>query len=76
MEPPAPRSTGPSLAAEKLGPTATFTLSGASEAYEVTVTSRRVRWGYAAALLYILAFLAYRITAFVLHRAKLQPKRI
>jgi len=73
---PARMSSGPSLAPEKQGDTATFTLSGASEAYEITVTSRRVRWGYLVAILYILAFLAYRITAFALHRAKIRPQRI
>ena len=61
---------------QKEGSTATFTLTGASEAYDLSVTSRRVRWGYVALILYILCFVAYRITAFVVHRAKMRPKRI
>jgi hypothetical protein len=56
--------------------TATFTLSAASEAYDVTVTSRRVRWGYLVVLLYLLAFVAYKLAAFLVHRAKLRPRRI
>jgi hypothetical protein len=56
--------------------TATFTLSAANEAYDITVTSRRVRWGYLAVILYLLAFLAYKIAAFLVHRAKVRPRRI
>lgn len=74
--PPPKEGAGPSLAAEREGSTAIFTLSAENEAYDITVTSRRVRWGYLAVILYILAFLAYRIAAFVVHRARLRPRRI
>ena len=37
---------------------------------------RRVRWGYLVVVLYILAFIAYKIAAFLVHRAKLRPRRI
>jgi hypothetical protein len=80
--PPAPppaletKSPGPSLRAQLDDSTATFTLSAANEAYDITVTSRRVRWGYLAVILYLLAFLAYKIAAFLVHRAKVRPRRI
>jgi hypothetical protein len=72
----APTKGGPSLAADISGSTASFKLSAAHEAYEVTVTSRRVRWGYVLTLLYLLAFLAYTVASFLVRRAKLQPRRI
>ena len=58
------------------GATAKFALSAAYPQYDVTVSSWRLRWGYLLTLLYILGFVAYRIVAFVLHRARLKPKRI
>ena len=75
---PAPekKPSAPSLTADKQDSTATFTLSAASEAYDISVTSRRVRWGYLAVFLYILAFVAYRIAAFLVHRARVRPRRI
>jgi hypothetical protein len=77
-EAPAPvkKALGPTVTAEKEDSTATFNLSAANEAYDVTVTSRRVRWGYLAVIVYILAFIAYRIAAFLVHRAKVRPRRI
>lgn len=73
---PPKQGAGPSLAAESEGSTATFALSAEHEAYDISVTSRRVRWGYLAVILYILAFIAYRIAAFVVHRARVRPRRI
>jgi hypothetical protein len=75
---PAPekKAAGPSLAPQIEDSTATFTLSAANEAYDISVASRRVRWGYLVMLLYLLAFLAYKIAAFLVHRAKLRPRRI
>ncbi len=73
---PPKKGTGPSLAAESEGSTATFALSAEHEAYDISVTSRRVRWGYLAVILYILAFIAYQIATFVVHRARLRPRRI
>jgi hypothetical protein len=68
---------GPATDAVLTGSTATWTtLSAAHDQYDITVTSRRLRWGYVLTLLYILAFVAYKLTDFLLHRARLKPKRI
>jgi hypothetical protein len=68
---------GPATEAVLTGSTATWTtLSAAHDQYDITVTSRRLRWGYVLTLLYILAFVAYKLTDFLLHRARLKPKRI
>lgn len=67
---------GPSLQAEISGSTATFRLAAVHEAYDITVTSRRLRWGYVLTWLYVLAFIAYRLSAFLIHRARLRPRRI
>ncbi len=69
-------AAGPSLQAETSGSTATFRLTAVHEAYDITVTSRRVRWGYVLTWLYVLAFIAYRLSAFLIHRARLRPRRI
>jgi hypothetical protein len=68
--------TGPPQDAELSGSSATWKLTAAHDQYEITVTSRRWRWGYFLTLLYLLAFVAYRLTDYLLHRASLKPKRI
>jgi len=73
---PAPAAPASSVQPQINGATAKFTLSAAYPQYDLTVSSWRLRWGYLLTLLYILAFLAYRIAAFVVHRARLRPKRI
>lgn len=72
--PPAP--SGLSLSADVSGPTAVFKLRADQAQYDLTVTSRRIRWGYVALLLYLLAFVGYRLTAFLVHRAAIRPRRI
>ena len=74
--PPAPGGGSASLAPDIVGSTALFTLTAGHDQYQITATSQRIRWGYLLTLLYILGFLAYRITAFLVHRANLKPKRI
>lgn len=72
-----PIAAAPSnLQAEITGATAVWTLTAEYEEYDITVTSRRVRWGYLAVILYILAFIAYRITGFLVQRARFRPRRI
>lgn len=61
---------------EITGATAVWALSAEYEEYDLTVTSRRVRWGYLAVILYILAFIAYKIIGFLVQRARFRPRRI
>lgn len=72
---PTPAMAG-SVRPEVLGATAFFTLTAEHDQYEITATSRRLRWGYVLTLLYILAFIVYRIAAFLVHQASMKPKRI
>jgi hypothetical protein len=65
-----------SVTPEILGGTAFFTLTAEHDQYEITATSRRLRWGYVLTLLYILAFGVYRIVGFLVHQASMKPQRI
>jgi hypothetical protein len=55
---------------------ASWALTGEYQGYTLSATSRRVRWGYLAVVLYVLAFIVYRIAAFINHRARTRPRRI
>lgn len=63
-------------AAEESGRTATWTLSAEQARHEVSVTARSWRWDVIVLLVYIAGYLAFRITSFLVHRARLRPRKI
>jgi len=58
------------------GSHATLILDASASEYTVTVTSRKVRWGYLAIVLYVALFVIYHGGNIVLRRIRSRPKRI
>ena len=58
------------------GSHATLMLDASASQHTVTVTSRKVRWGYLAIVLYVALFVIYHGGSIVLRRIRSRPKRI
>ncbi len=58
------------------GSHASLVLDASASEHTVTVTSRKLRWGYLAIVLYLALFVIYRGGSVVLHRIRSRPKRI
>jgi hypothetical protein len=55
---------------------ATFLLDASVPNHQITVTSRKGRWGYLAIMAYVLLFVIYKVTSAAMRYARTRPKRI
>ena len=70
------RAGGAAKDGRLLGSHATLTLDASASEHTVRVTSRKVRWGYLAIVLYVALFVIYHGGSIVLRRIRSRPKRI
>ncbi len=70
------RITSASPAAQIDGNTARWTLTRDGAPYDIQVHARAWRWDLIILLVYVIGFLAYRVIAFLAHRARLRPRKI
>ncbi|MEA3400829.1 MAG: hypothetical protein U9R79_06220 [Armatimonadota bacterium] len=70
------RITQASPAASIDGRTAVWKLSTKEPEYEVSAAAVSWRWDIIVLLVYVVGYLAYRTTAFLVHRARLRPRKI
>lgn len=62
--------------AQVTGRTAVWTLSGDHKEQVISVTASAVRWDVVVVLVYVVGYLVFRIVAFLVHRARLRPRKI
>lgn len=53
-----------------------WTLNAAQPEVEVSASAVSWRWDLILVLIYVLGYLAYRITAFLVHQARMRPRKI
>lgn len=58
------------------GRTAIFKLTADQEGYTIGATATSVRWDIIVLLVYIVGYLAYRVAALLIRRARLRPRKI
>ncbi len=62
--------------AEVNGRTAVWRLGGDQEEQTISASATTVRWDAVIILVYVVGYLAWRLTAFLAHRARLRPRKI
>jgi len=62
--------------AEVNGRTAVWRLGGDQEEQTISASATTVRWDAVIILAYVVGYLAWRLTAFLAHRARLRPRKI
>jgi len=63
-------------AAEINGRTAVWRLGGDQEEQTISASATAVRWDAVVTLVYVVGYLAWRLIAFLAHRARLRPRKI
>lgn len=63
-------------AREIRGNTVTWELSGGTDKYTLEATSRRVRWGYLAFLVYVVGFVVFQIVHYSAQVIRNRPRKI
>lgn len=58
------------------GNKAIFKLDASKPSWTITVTARRVRWGYLAILVYLAAFIVFKLVEGLQRAARLRPRKI
>jgi len=58
------------------GRTATWALTADREEYTISATATAVRWDVIVILVYVLGYLTYRASSFLVRRARLRPRKI
>lgn len=58
------------------GRRASWTLTADQEEYVLSATATSLRWDIIILLVYVFGYVAYRLTAFLVRRAKLRPRKI
>jgi len=70
------RITQVSPTAQHQGNTVRWTLNAAQPEVELSATAVSWRWDVILVLIYVLGYLAYRIATFLLHQARMRPRKI
>jgi len=58
------------------GHTVRWTLNAAQDEFELSATAEAWRWDVILVILYVLAYAAYRVAAFLIRRARMRPRKI
>jgi hypothetical protein len=58
------------------GHTATFALDASQPVHTLSVTGEKVRWSYLLVLIYLLAYVTFRVVSFILYQLRIRPRKI